>query len=222
MLIESMVIEPCVIFIITNIRNNRTAEIKSFIPIIQYDFGRIAIEQSIKTVFFRKRLYQSCDLCSLRFKTLHNRLYLPSLYKWFVALYIDNDIFSFSYTGIGLETAIRTAFMIFRSHHDLSPERVNRIKNTPVIRSHINPIQHSLYLFIYSLNHIFAFHIGKRFSRKSGRSISCRNNSYKFHKSYFYFSLLSIVTTYNCAFSTFTTRTGVPRSINLLYKETAS
>ena len=78
MLVLNMIFQPFTFFDVALVWDDRTAEIKSFIPIIQYDFGRIAIEQSIKTVFFRKRLYQSCDLRSLAADVLFNFTEKPS------------------------------------------------------------------------------------------------------------------------------------------------
>ena len=80
-----------------------------------------------------------------------------------------------------LITTVRTAFMMNRSHHHLTAESFHRLLNSFVISSHIRIIQNTGYLFIHTLYHCFSAQDSQRFRRETGRGITGRYNSQKFH-----------------------------------------
>ena len=176
-----MTAQPFARRIITQIGYDRTAEIHCLIAIVENDFRRIGIEQSSLPVGLRKRFYESGYLRRRVIETVHNILYLSGLNKRLVPLHIDNDLFVATDSFIGFPTTVCTRAMIFRGHHDTPAKPLYRFINTGIVGRHINGIDTCRHLLINPLNHRLSPHIDKRFSGETGRCITGRNNSYKFH-----------------------------------------
>ena len=181
MFIVGMSFQPILLLGITLIRDDRTTEIQGIPICIDYHFGRVHILKYGKRLISSKRLHQCSNLCSRIFKTSFHGIQLRRLYKRLVPLYIDYHIKVPSNLDASLITTVRTAFMMNRSHHHLTAESFHRLLNSFVISSHIRIIQNADYLFIHTLYHCFSAQDSQRFRRETGRGITGRYNSQKFH-----------------------------------------
>ena len=101
--------------------------------------------------------------------------------KWFVTLYVDDNIHLSTNLLDSFLYAVGAALVVGRCHDGIAAKSLDSLAYAVVVGGDINVVNHFLHLFIYSLDYCFASENGKWFAGETRRSVSCRYNCYEFH-----------------------------------------
>ena len=126
-------------------------------------------------------LYQRCYLHIIRYETIFQQLHLFDGDERFVALYVDHDIECFGEFGVGFVAAVGAGAVCGSGHNGASAEVRYSLSDAFVVGGYHYRFEYLRCAFVHVLNHRFTKDIGQRFSGKSGRCVSCRDDAYKFH-----------------------------------------
>ena len=130
-------------------------------------------------IIFLERLGQRGNLHGRIFKARNQRFDLLRDNKRLVSLHVNHHVkialqhlFDFR---VRLVTPIRSTPMRIGSHYRTPTKSKHGIIYTLVIRRHVYVIRNNRSLLIHVLNHRFSGNIHQRFPRKTGGSITGRN-----------------------------------------------
>ena len=169
--------------------------------LVPVDLGRIHILQIFLGILVRERPYQGRDIGIFPVKASHQTLDLLRLDKRFIALDIDDDrivvvLFAPGWGSdgfVGLQTAVRTAFMVGTCHDHFTTKSLYRIVDAFIVRSYHHGAQSFGRLFVHTVYHRAVTNLCQRLTRETRRGVSCRDNSYKFHSSPFSILVRSVI-----------------------------
>ena len=181
-LVESARSQPLRVMLAPDVGDDRTAEIERLHPLVEYDFGRVGVEErALEIAVWVERLDERGDLRRGVVEATLQGLDLLRVDKRLVALDIDDHLETGAHLLVSLVAAIRTAPVLVGGHDGLSAERADSRRDPLVVGGDTDRVENAFHLLINPLDHGFPFHVGQRLARKSGRGVAGRDNANECH-----------------------------------------
>lgn len=181
-LVESARSQPLRVMLAPDVGDDRTAEIERLHPLVEYDFGRVGVEErALEIAVWVERLDERGDLRRGVVEATLQGLDLLRVDKGLVALDIDDHLETGAHLLVSLVAAIRTAPVLVGGHDGLSAERADSRRDPLVVGGDTDRVENTFHLLINPLDHGFPFHVGQRLARKSGRGVAGRDNANECH-----------------------------------------
>ena len=181
-LVESARSQPLRVMLAPDVGDDRTAEIERLHPLVEYDFGRVGVEErAFEIAVWVERLDERGDLRRGVVEATLQGLDLLRVDKRLVALDIDDHLETGAHLLVSLVAAIRTAPVLVGGHDGLSAERADSRRDPLVVGGDTDRVENAFHLLINPLDHGFPFHVGQRLARKSGRGVAGRDNANECH-----------------------------------------
>ena len=165
---------------VSNIRNRRAGKIQRKAGAIGENFDDIRITPFL--FFVDRSAYRSHRNCPVPHERPNRSDDCIGANEWQVALHVNQPIRADLARHLG--QSIRAAGVVFRSHHHLAAEVSHGLFDAPVVGCDHDSIQFPRLrsALVYMLDHRFAANVSQWLSRKTGRTVTRRDNRHNAHR----------------------------------------